>query len=176
MKISVTLSSSPRNPDHASEGGSFGFEQTEDDFPDWIMALTKIISTNTVLQHIQNFSPTGGYTVQLFFTKSYLTEIMQRPINSRNKALVTYGVSLRYGSVTPVWYSKVRWCMECVTVSVCVPLSVPCIVQTLGKSRQVFTLLRTGSLWSFLTGENLFWSVTRRLKPIRQRVKFNLHE
>jgi len=52
LKISVTR-----------EGGSFGFQQTEDDFPEWIIALTKIISTNTVLQVIQNFSPTGGYSV-----------------------------------------------------------------------------------------------------------------
>jgi hypothetical protein len=98
------------------------------------MARRKIISTNTVLQDIQNFSPTGGYAVQLFFTKSYLTEILQRPINSKNKALVTNAVSLRYGTVTLLWYSKVRWCMECVIVSVRVPLSLPCIVQTLGKS------------------------------------------
>lgn len=98
------------------------------------MALTKIVSINMVLQDIQNFSPTGGYAVQKFFIKSYLTEILQRPINSKNKALVTYGVSLQYGSVTLLWYSKARWCMECVIVSVRVPLSLPYIVQTLVKS------------------------------------------
>ena len=55
-----------------------GSNKFQYDFPDWIMALTKIISTTAVLQDIQNFSPTGGYTVQLFSTKSYLTEILQR--------------------------------------------------------------------------------------------------
>jgi len=138
LKISVTRSFSPRIPDHASEGGSFGFEQTEDDFPEWIMALTKIISTNTVLKDIQNFSLTGGYTVQLFSTQSYLTESLQRPINSKTKALVTYGVSLRYGSVTLLWYSKVRWCMECVIVSVGVPLSLPCIIKTSGCGQEAY--------------------------------------
>ena len=106
------------------------------------MALTKIISTNAVLQDIQNFSPTGGYTVQLFFTRSYLTEILQRPINSKNKALVTNGVSLRYGSVTtlvqqsPMLYGVCNcFCMR-PTV-----LALHCT-----STRQIFTLLRTGSL------------------------------
>jgi hypothetical protein len=138
LKISVTRSSSPRIHNHASEGGSFGFEQTEDNFPERIMALTNIISNNTVLQDIQNFSPTRGYTVQLFSTKSYLTESLQRPINSTKKALVTYGVSLRCGSVTLLWYSKVRWWPECVIVSVSVPLSLPCIVQTFGCGQEAY--------------------------------------
>jgi hypothetical protein len=102
------------------------------------MALIKIISTNTVLQDIQKFSPTEGYTVQLFSTKSYLTDSLQRPINSKTMALVTYGVSLCYGSVTLLWYSKVRWCMEHVIVSVSVTLSLPCNVKTFGCGQEAY--------------------------------------
>ena len=111
------------------------------------MVLTKIISTNAVLQEIQNFSPAGGYIVQLFSTKSNLTEILQRPVNSKNKTLVTYGVSLRYGSVMLLWYSKVRWCLECVIVSVRVLLPFPCIVQTLGCGQEAYEVSWRGKTY-----------------------------
>jgi hypothetical protein len=97
------------------------------------MALTKIISTNAFLQDIQNFSPTGGYTVQLFSTKSYLTEILQRLYEQGACHLRSF-LALR--SVKLLWYSKVRWCMECVIVSVRVPLSLPCTVQTFGCGQE----------------------------------------
>ena len=112
------------------------------------MAPTKIISTNAVLQDIQNFPPTGGYIVQLFSTKAYLTEILQRPINSKNKALVTYGVSMHYDSVTLLSYSKVRWCLECVIVSVRFPPSLHCNVQTLGYGQEAYEVLDGGKLIS----------------------------
>jgi hypothetical protein len=58
--------------------------------------------------------------------------------------------------------------MECVIASVRVPLSLPCTVQTFGCGKEAHEVS-----WR---GENLLWCVTRRLYPIRQRVKFNLHE